>query len=309
MNEQSGTSDGGTNGTYRRIIVPVDCSDLAWAALGPARMLADHWGADLDLFSVVQFPWEVEHSQHDIENYLGVTGMMGDADQPEVTIQVSRSLRVADELAVHADLHPGSLVVMTSHGRGRSAALLGSVAERTLRSTPGTPVMLFGPKIEGDHAGLTGRMLVCVDGSDASESAVGEAIRFGRSLDLHPWVVSVAGVSAPASVGGPGGETFVDSVYPRRVAEDMAAELGRPVDFDTLHGSDAAKAIVDYAKSYDTGLIVAATHGRTGLDRFTEGSVAMAIVHDAPCPVVLVKIPESDESLTAESGPPAGSTS
>ena len=47
----------------------------------------------------------------------------------------------------------------------------------------------------------------------------------------------------------------------------------------------------DFAERIDASLIVASTHGRTGLARLALGSVATEIVRHAPCPVVLSRPP------------------
>jgi nucleotide-binding universal stress UspA family protein len=58
-----------------------------------------------------------------------------------------------------------------------------------------------------------------------------------------------------------------------------------------LHGDRPDRSISEFASSIDASLIVTSTHGRTGLARIRAGSVAMAIVKRAPCPVVLNRPP------------------
>jgi nucleotide-binding universal stress UspA family protein len=151
--------------------------------------------------------------------------------------------------------------------------------------------MIFGPSIDGDHSGLDGRMLVCVDGTATSEVALDVAGPWALEFDMEPWVVAVS-QEVPAAVGG---EQFVESAYPHRMADRLQQAIGREVEYEALHGKHPAKSVAEFAKTYRGGLIVAATHGRTGLDRLTEGSVAMDIVHHAPCPVLLIRPPEEDE--------------
>ena len=47
--------------------------------------------------------------------------------------------------------------------------------------------------------------------------------------------------------------------------------------------------IVRYAQRNDIDMIVATTHGRTGLSRMLLGSTAEKIVRKAPCPVMVVR--------------------
>jgi nucleotide-binding universal stress UspA family protein len=268
---------------YSRIVVPVDCSDLAWTAVVPAKRLAQKWDADLEVLSVVHYGREAKQATADIEQHLAVLGWR---DETIVTVVESGKWQVADvvadAVADHVNSQPGSFVLMTSHGRGRSAALFGSVAGELLQLVE-DPIMVFGPSVDADHMSFDGRMLVCVDTTEFSEAALDVVAPWALELEMDPWVVSVT-EEAPMVIGG---ERIVETVYPHRMADRISAALGREVDFDALHGRDPAKAIASFAK-YQGGLIVAATHGRTGRDRLSEGSVAMNIVRHAPCPVLLI---------------------
>jgi nucleotide-binding universal stress UspA family protein len=50
--------------------------------------------------------------------------------------------------------------------------------------------------------------------------------------------------------------------------------------------------LVDASEGAD--LLVVGSHGRSGLSRLVLGSVAMACVNHAPCPVVVVRTPRED---------------
>jgi len=66
-------------------------------------------------------------------------------------------------------------------------------------------------------------------------------------------------------------------------------------------GGDAAAEIVKYAHEHEINLIICGTHGRTGLDHFTLGSVAEAVVRSSPCPVLTVH-EHRGESRTTTAG-------
>jgi nucleotide-binding universal stress UspA family protein len=55
---------------------------------------------------------------------------------------------------------------------------------------------------------------------------------------------------------------------------------------------DPAVEIVRYARDSASDLIVMGTHGRTGLERLLMGSVAEKVMRDAPCSVLVVKLPK-----------------
>jgi nucleotide-binding universal stress UspA family protein len=69
-----------------------------------------------------------------------------------------------------------------------------------------------------------------------------------------------------------------------------ASDPGTPIDWLLLAG-DAAAEILWLAQERQYDLVVMGTHGRTGLDRLLTGSVAAAVLRDAPCPVLTVKVP------------------
>ena len=54
---------------------------------------------------------------------------------------------------------------------------------------------------------------------------------------------------------------------------------------------DPATEIVRYALEHPIDRIVMGTHGRTGVERFLMGSVAERVLRDAPCSVLVVKLP------------------
>ncbi|MFN4260261.1 MAG: universal stress protein [Gemmataceae bacterium] len=55
---------------------------------------------------------------------------------------------------------------------------------------------------------------------------------------------------------------------------------------------DPASEIVRYTTDTAMDLIVMGTHGRTGLERLLLGSVAERVMREAPCSVLVVKLPK-----------------
>ena len=82
-------------------------------------------------------------------------------------------------------------------------------------------------------------------------------------------------------------------IYVEKMAESMS-EKGLRAKPALLFGH-VAEQIVDYADSEDAGLIVMATHGRSGIRRWVLGDVAAKVVRATRRPVALIR---------AETGPP-----
>jgi len=68
------------------------------------------------------------------------------------------------------------------------------------------------------------------------------------------------------------------------------AARGLAVDTRVTQG-DPRLCIVDEAKAWGADLVVVGSHGRTGLSKLFLGSVATHVVAQAPCNVLVVKLP------------------
>ena len=80
----------------------------------------------------------------------------------------------------------------------------------------------------------------------------------------------------------------LESGYLARLAHDLRSHTS-PVEWDVLHGPDPGARLVDAATRLPASVIAMTTHGRTGFQRTVLGSVAMDVVHDAPCPVLVAR--------------------
>jgi nucleotide-binding universal stress UspA family protein len=263
----------------QHLIVPVDGSDASWRAFDVAVALARRADATIDVLEVVFDADEVDATaarleervaNHDTEGVLVKTFVRCDAES------------VAHAIAAELDAHPEVNVVMASHGRGRSAALLGSVAEELLALAYG-PILVVGPQCT--TAQFDGPIIATVDGSAASETVLPLAAAWGIELAVEPWIVEVIEPDVQYS------PDVAHSTYTSRLARRLAKDSGHPVQFEVLHGRSVDDEIDDFAQSLHASLIVASTHGRTGLSRFVVGSTAAAIVRQAPCPVLLLRPP------------------
>ena len=69
-----------------------------------------------------------------------------------------------------------------------------------------------------------------------------------------------------------------------------------PVTHVFMEG-DPAEEIVRYAGDAGIDVIVMGTHGRTGKERQLMGSVAERVMRDAPCSVLVVKMPRGSQGV------------
>ena len=263
----------------QQLIVPIDGSHESWVGASVAVALARACDATVEVVEVIVADDGADQARLQLEN--GIRRL----DAPDVAITpVVRRLEesVAATLGRLWNERPAATFVMSSHGRGRSAALLGSVVEDLLQREYG-PIVVAGPHVES--ADFTGPILVPVDGSSLSELALPLAAAWGIELGMVPWVIEVID---PDTVVPP---DISETAYTARLARDLATESGHEVEYDVIHSKHAAEAIADHAARAGVGLIVATTHGRSGVARLAVGSTASGIVRHAHCPVLLHRPP------------------
>jgi nucleotide-binding universal stress UspA family protein len=212
---------------------------------------------------------------------------------------------IATGIVKTAQANACDLIVMGTHGRkGLAHAFLGSVAERVTRLAA-LPVLLVR-ELKGHEATATPwqRILVAVDGSDASRKALTYADRLAKASnaelhllhvipDLPPPLVDPIGVGSVAA-----SLTYENTLKHLEQEARIVMEVSR-AELDTqttvFHTARAqregiAEVITGYAKEQGCSLIVMGTHGRTGFDRLLLGSVAEGVAHTTPVPLLLIRL-------------------
>lgn len=272
------------------VLVPLDGSELSARALQPAAALAR---ANQSALSVVSYTsaWNHDQLRGSVEEQCAGV----DAPGLSVTVEPAGP-GIVERLTEFVEGHPSALVVMSTIGRGSTGALLGSVAEGVLAKTFG-PAMLIGPECVTKGFEVGGTIVVGLDGSPYAESILPVVESWAIGLPYEVEIVSVIDPDdvvtiAGAGTGAPPPDLGQESSYVHNRARDVEGVIGRPVDFDVLHGSNPARALVEYADARPAAMLALATHGRSGLARLVMGSVSMHVVHRARCPVLAVRPPD-----------------
>jgi nucleotide-binding universal stress UspA family protein len=134
------------------------------------------------------------------------------------------------------------------------------------------------------------RILYPTDFSSYSNQAYFHAVALAEN---HQASLTILYVYAPG-FGTPelAGDGDADRRYWREQLEQIRPVDNRiPVHHVFLEG-DPASEIVRYAADAAIDLIVMGTHGRTGLERLLMGSVAEKVMREAPCSILVVKLPK-----------------
>jgi nucleotide-binding universal stress UspA family protein len=150
------------------------------------------------------------------------------------------------------------------------------------------------------------RILIATDGSDFSVAAVEKGCRLLVRPDASVRIVSVyedvyAVATEPFAVSAQYYQEIIDAAekQARHFAGEAAAlvrslfpELSDGLSSEVLRGSPAQQ-IIEHAKAWNADVIVVGSHGRGFWGRLL-GSVSDAVLHHAPCSVLVVrKISES----------------
>jgi nucleotide-binding universal stress UspA family protein len=279
---------------FSHLLVPVDFGVASRRAIDLAVTLATAFGAKLELVHAFFIPPIAYASELHVpldelvrgandelcamleevrEGLPGARATMLDGD-PRVCLAGLAKERGADA------------IVLGTHGyRGVGRALMGSVAERVVRTSP-VPVLTTG----GEMTTAFRHILVPTDFGGPAETALAIAITLASRFDAK--VTLVHAYATPATVYG-------DRQY--WPTADLAREAHRALDAAvaktreryprtegiTLRG-DAREVIPQIARERAADLVAMGTHGRRGLPRLILGSVAEVIVRASPVPVLTI---------------------
>lgn len=262
------------------IVVPLDGSDFAERALLPAGALAARTGAQVVVMTSSHGGVLVEP-----ESYLAEAAARAGIPGAKLSVSDRDAVGVLESLVTGVER---PLICMTTHGRsGLGQAILGSIAEEVTRGV-NVPLLLVGPAADLDVASRFDTAVVCTDGSDVAKAIEPVISEWIRAVHLRAWVVQVLDPDTRRALDE-AGETLVEEGQVFSMAQALMHRDGTGINWDVLHGERAAAAIVEYASRLPASVIAMATHGRTGLARLALGSVAASVVHDAKCPVLLVR--------------------
>ncbi|HOO41938.1 MAG TPA: universal stress protein [Syntrophales bacterium] len=140
------------------------------------------------------------------------------------------------------------------------------------------------------------KVLVPLDGSKLAECALpylrnlAEGGKIGEVILLNVVEIPVTWIEGIDFIAVKKANVERSTKYLSELKNQLEAE-GMKVNAEVMEGG-ATEAIVDYAKEKGVDLIVIGTHGYTGMKRLMFGSVALRVLHDAHCPVLLIR-PES----------------
>lgn len=302
----------------RRILCPVDFSDLSRRALDHAIAVAKWYGSHLTVLYVYHVPTagmalsslpiapaaetvalfsaDREHFRQQLKGFAPADALTN------VPVEyVVAEGDVATE--VLAEAKSAEMVVLGTHGRsGFEHLILGSVAEKVVRKAR-CPVMTIPPAAADATKAVPAlfhHIVAGIDFSDASLHALKYALSLAEEADAHLTVLRV--VEVPRELAQWAAESEEGKGYVERWKTSAWTHLRDLVPDDArvychveerVETGQPYRELLRVAAEQAAGLIVIGAHGHGMLDRMFFGSTAQHVVRQAACPVLTLRMPAS----------------
>ena len=297
---------------FKHLLVPLDGSQLAEAALPVAAHLARKLGSTVTLFHVVE-----RHSPQEIHGDLHLAapeqatayldGVMARASLSGLAVEQHVHTAAVDDVArsivEHRDELAPDLIVMCTHGSGGPRRwLYGSIAQQVVAL--GTiPTLVVQPGTSwGSQPFVCRKLLVPIDGHPEHEQGLPIATGLARACaaELHLLMVihtfgTLAGQQATSSRLLPGTSsellnmtTGTAQAYLEQRAAQVDAQ-GLTATAEICRG-DPARQVIRAIRASKADVIVLGTHSRLGMDALWAASVVSRISRRVDKPLLLVPV-------------------
>jgi nucleotide-binding universal stress UspA family protein len=292
---------------FKHILVPLDGSAPAEAALPAAALLAARCGARVTLLHIIErdAPATVHGARHlrqrdEAAAYLDEIRQRAFPATASVACHVHEAAMadVARGIVEHEGELAPDLVVMCAHGRrGLHEKIFGRIAQQVV-GLGRVPVLLIRPPTAGAAAFDCRTILVPEDGQPEHEIGLQVATDLARAtgarlelLFVVPTAATLSGCDAVSSQLLPSATRVMLDLAERGAREHLHQHLtalaGVNAQANVLRG-EPAREVVAAAEKMAADLVVLATHGKAGSQAFWSGSVAAKIIRDCPRPLLLV---------------------
>jgi nucleotide-binding universal stress UspA family protein len=285
------------------ILLATDLSARCDRALDRAVLLARQFGVPLLVVHVLSPPHSLSLGApapvdtHQLREQAEAR-LLRDLENMVDGVQVALRVYTGDPAArlrqVAEDEHCALIVTGVARddalGLGLGRSLLGTTVERLVRETS-RPVLVVKRRARAPYQDA----VIATDFSAASRWALDAALTLLPSASLTLF-------HAFELPRGPLRDTSPDTETAKgfqRMAEESAADFvnatpalnGRPPPRFQVAAGRAERVAIDYVRQTQASVLVAGTHGASGLAGALLGSVAEAFLERAPCDVLVVRQP------------------
>lgn len=297
---------------FKNILVPLDGSHLAEAALPPAAWLSKRLNATVMLIHVIEEnPPQAIHGEHHIRNedeacaYLTQIGQTRFDPTVKVEYHVhSEEVRnVPLSITSHASEFGSDLIIMCAHGQGGLRDLiLGSIAQQVIGSGK-TPVLLIKPEgnLNGEAKPFQ-KIMVGLDNLPEHETSLQVAGEFALAIGAGLHLVNVVQTVETLK----GSQAAASKLLPSTAAVMLDLTVSAAQDYlegraeiwrrrglnvsTKVRRGDVSHELVLEAQESACDLMVIGTHGKAGMGAFWSGSVAPKLVGKTDLPLLFVPV-------------------
>lgn len=298
---------------FKHILVPLDGSKLAEAAIPIAASLAQTLGAPVTLLHIIEedAPPEIHRDHHLTQADEAAAYLTNVAERdfsPSVNVDTHVHTAVVKDvpgsIVEHAtrEFQP-DLIVMCTHGKsGVRDLLYGSIAQQVVAQGL-TPLLLIKPRSSTSTGFRLDKILVPLDTGPTHDESLPVAQQLARAyqskihlLTVIPTFGTVAGETAAASSLLPATTSALLEIQVENAANDLQEHLDDLKKTDLSATAEVARGdpvaeIVSLSEKLKVDLIVLTTHRKAGAAAFWAGSVAPNVVRRAHIPILLIPLP------------------
>jgi nucleotide-binding universal stress UspA family protein len=313
---------------FERILLPLDGSRMAEMAVPYAEYLARWLGSEITLFNSCSSDMKPYQHMHQVylDNLAGeMKRRIGNSRPKRLPPDIRTEALVGkpvDVICDYANQERITMIVMAAFGgSGLKTWQLGSVADKIVR-TVNVPTLLIRAENTRPLRGrkkLISRMLLPLDGSDASKVTIPYALKIAKtteaSINLFGMVERADYYSAHVSF-----IPYTEHMAKTYARMDATAEKnalaflvgvekelrneGAHVTHAVTLGFSPAHDILEQEERTNADLVVMATRGSSGINHWAFGSVAEKVLRGGKLPLLLVKaemqahaIPSPDDDI------------
>lgn len=147
------------------------------------------------------------------------------------------------------------------------------------------------------------KILLVTDGTEFSDFAIEKVLAMGLCNENEIKILSVVNFPVPIGFDPVGGITNyaeieqtqheeADKVVEKAAQKLRAVKSDLQISTDVMVGSPESR-IIEAAEEWRADLIVVGSHGYNTWERLLLGSVSSAVVHHAPCSVLVARKPRT----------------
>lgn len=273
----------------KKILIPTDFSQQAHSAIKAGVNFAKKHNAEIILLHILDLPQEASDGiskgtpapevmffKNAAEQKLQQIALdsLFDGLTVSTSLILDRTSQGVTKSAIHNEV---DLIVMGSHGAsGMKEYFVGSNTQKVVRTSP-VPVFVVKGEFEDNcikdivfASDFTSEMKDSFKSTLALNKVVG--------ANLHLLMVNTPNSFKATHVAEETLETFLEDI------------TDKEFDLSIYNDINVEKGILNYCQKIDADLIAIATHGRTGLAHFFNGSISEDLVNHSPISVLTFKI-------------------